>query len=99
MEKWTVSYVAKTSQNIWGRMNPTNWVKIKDRWEHMKEIPFPKLAQTHTIRCNARIKLLPSDVRRKKLKHRIIARHEVAEQCIWHSSWLSAEIGGISWRY
>ena len=41
--------VAKTSQKICGRMKPTNWVKIQNRWDHMREIPFPKLAQTHTI--------------------------------------------------
>ena len=41
--------VAMTSQKTCGRMKPTNWVKIKNRWDHMKEISFPKLAQTHTI--------------------------------------------------
>ena len=41
--------VAMTSQKTCGRMKPTNWVKIKNRWDYMKEISFPKLAQTHTI--------------------------------------------------
>ena len=30
-------------------MKPTNWIKMQDRWVHLLEIPFPKLAQSHTI--------------------------------------------------
>ena len=41
--------VARTPQKICGRMKPTNWMKIQDRWDHLREIPFPKLAQSHTI--------------------------------------------------
>ena len=31
--------VAKTSNNICGRMIPTNWLQIKDQWKHLRDIP------------------------------------------------------------
>ena len=40
---------AKTSQKICGGMKPVNWLKIKHKWSHLIEIPFPQLAQRGTI--------------------------------------------------
>ena len=41
--------LAKTSQKICGGMKPVNWVKIKHKWTHLRDIPFPELAQRGTI--------------------------------------------------
>ena len=41
--------VAKTSQKICGGMKPVNWVKIKHKWTHLRDIPSPELAQRGTI--------------------------------------------------
>ena len=41
--------VAKTSNNICGRMKPTNWLQIKDQWKHLRDIPFPKLGKRSKI--------------------------------------------------
>ena len=45
--KRTIS--AKTSQKICGGMKPVNWLKIKHKWFHLSDIPFPQLAQRGTI--------------------------------------------------
>ena len=45
--KRTIS--AKTSQKICGGMKPVNWLKIKHKWFHLSDIPFPELAQRRTI--------------------------------------------------
>ena len=37
--------VAKTSNNICGGMKPTNWLRIKDQWKHLRDIPFSKLGK------------------------------------------------------
>lgn len=41
--------VAKTSQKICGGMKPVDWMKIKHKWTHLKDIPFPQLARRDTI--------------------------------------------------
>ena len=41
--------VVKTSNNICGRMKPTNWLQIKDQWKDLRDIPFPKLAKRSKI--------------------------------------------------
>ena len=41
--------VAKTSNNICGRMKPTDWLQIKDQWKHLRDIPFPKLGKRSKI--------------------------------------------------
>ena len=41
--------VMKTSNKICGGMKPTDWVKIKHNWSHLKNIPFPKLANRGRI--------------------------------------------------
>ncbi len=41
--------VAKTSEKICGGMKAVNWLTIKQNWNHMKEIPFPKLAKGNQI--------------------------------------------------
>ena len=41
--------VAKTSNNIFGGMKPTNWLQIKDQWKHFRDIPFPKLGKRSKI--------------------------------------------------
>ena len=41
--------VAKTSQNICGGMKPTDWLQIKDKWKHLRDIPFPKLGKRSKI--------------------------------------------------
>ena len=41
--------VAKTSNNICGRMKPTNWLEIKDQQKRLRDIPFPKLGKRSTI--------------------------------------------------
>ena len=40
--------VAKTSNNICGRMIPTNWLQIKDQWKHLRDIP--KLGRSYWFR-------------------------------------------------
>ena len=40
--------VAKTSNNICGRMIPTNWLQIKDQWKHLRDIP--KLGHSYWFR-------------------------------------------------
>ena len=41
--------VAKTSNNICGRMKPIIWLQIKDQWKHLREIPSPKLGKRSKI--------------------------------------------------
>ena len=41
--------VVKTSNKICGGMKPTDWVTMKQQWNHLKEIPFPNLAQKGVI--------------------------------------------------
>ena len=41
--------VAKTSNKVCGRMKPTNWLQIKDQWNHLRDIPFPKLGKRSKI--------------------------------------------------
>ena len=33
-----------TSDKISGGMKPTDWVTMKQQWNHLKDIPFPHLA-------------------------------------------------------
>ena len=40
--------VAQTSNNICGRMIPTNWLQIKDQWKHLRDIP--KLGRSYWFR-------------------------------------------------
>ena len=40
--------VAKTSNNICGRMTPINWLQIKDQWKHLRDIP--KLGRSYWFR-------------------------------------------------
>ena len=40
--------VVKTSNNICGRMIPTNWLQIKDQWKHLRDIP--KLGRSYWFR-------------------------------------------------
>ena len=40
---------AKTSQKICGGIKPINWLKIKHKWSHLRDIPFPQLPQRRTI--------------------------------------------------
>ena len=30
-------------------MKPTNWLAIRDKWEHLRNIPFPKIGKRSTI--------------------------------------------------
>ena len=48
---WSVQaeVAAKTSRKICGGMKPVDWVKIKGKWSHFCDIPFPKLANRGTI--------------------------------------------------
>ena len=41
--------VAKTSNNICGGMKPIIWLRIKDQWKHLREIPSPKLGKRSKI--------------------------------------------------
>ena len=41
--------VAKTSNNICGGMKPIIWLQIKDKWKHLRDIPFPKLGKRSKI--------------------------------------------------
>ena len=47
--KVDTSIVVKTSDKICGGMKPTNWVEIQHQWDHLKDVPFPKLAQKGVI--------------------------------------------------
>ena len=40
---------AKTSDRICGGLKAVNWVKIQDKWDHLRGIPFPKLATGNQI--------------------------------------------------
>ena len=40
---------AKTSGKICGGMKPVDWAKIKTKWYHLQDIPFPTLANKGTI--------------------------------------------------
>ena len=42
--KVNTSIVVKTSDKICGGMKPTNWLEIQHQWDHLKDVPFPKLA-------------------------------------------------------
>ena len=35
----------KTSDRSCGGLKAVNWVKIQDKWNHLRGIPFPKLAR------------------------------------------------------
>ena len=39
----------KTSDRICGSLKAVNWVKIQDKWNHLRGIPFPKLARGNQI--------------------------------------------------
>ena len=48
-------------------MKPVNWLKIKHKWFHLSDIPFPQLAQRGTIDVllgadNHELKEVPGDV-------------------------------------
>ena len=40
---------AKTSDRICGGLKAVNWVKIQDKWDHLRGIPFPKLARGNQV--------------------------------------------------
>lgn len=41
--------VVNTSDKICRGMKPTNWVAMKQQWNHLKDIPFPHLAEKGVI--------------------------------------------------
>lgn len=41
--------VVKTSDKICGGIKPTDWVTMKQQWNHLKDIPFPHLAEKGVI--------------------------------------------------
>ena len=41
--------VVKTSDKICGGMKPTDWVTMKQQWNHLKDIPFPHVAEKGVI--------------------------------------------------
>lgn len=47
--KVDTTIVVKTSDKICGGMKPINWVTIKQQWNHLKDIPFPHLAEKEVI--------------------------------------------------
>ena len=47
--KVDTSIVVKTSDKICGGMKPTDWVTMKQQWNHLKDIPFPHLAEKRVI--------------------------------------------------
>ena len=47
--KVQTSIVVKTSDKICGGMKTTNWVEIQHQWDHLKDVPFPKLEQKGVI--------------------------------------------------
>lgn len=40
---------AKTSDRICGGLKAVNWIKIQDKWNHLRRIPFPPLAKGNQI--------------------------------------------------
>ena len=47
--KVDTTIVVKTSDKICGGMKPTDWVTMKQQWNHLKDIPFPHLAEKGVI--------------------------------------------------
>ena len=47
--KVDTTIVVKTSDKICGGMKPTDWVRMKQHWNHLKDIPFPHLAAKEVI--------------------------------------------------
>ena len=41
--------VVKTSNKICGGLKPTDWVTMKQQWNHLKDFPFPNLAPKGVI--------------------------------------------------
>ena len=41
--------IAKTSNKICGGLKAVNWVNIQDRWNHLRGVPFPRLAKGNKI--------------------------------------------------
>ena len=41
--------IAKTSNKICGGLKAVNWINIQDRWNHLRGIPFPRLAKGNRI--------------------------------------------------
>ena len=41
--------VAQSSEKICGGMKAVDWVRIQNNWEHLQDIPFPKLANRGKI--------------------------------------------------
>ena len=44
---WSLGH-SHCSENICGRMIPTNWLQIKDQWKHLRDIP--KLGRSYWFR-------------------------------------------------
>ena len=50
MSMWTLRLiVAQSSEKNCGGMKAVDWVGIKSNWQHLKDIPFPKLANRGEI--------------------------------------------------
>ena len=47
--KVDTTIVVKTSDKICGGMKPIDWVTMKQQWNHLKDIPFPHLAEKQVI--------------------------------------------------
>ena len=47
--KVDTTLVVKTNDKICGGMKPTDWVKMKHQWNHLRDIPFPSLAEKGII--------------------------------------------------
>lgn len=47
--KIDTTLVVKTSNKICRGMKPTDWVKMKHQWNHLRDIPFPSLAEKGII--------------------------------------------------
>ena len=47
--KVNITIMVKTSDKICGGMKPTDWVTMKQQWNHLKDIPFPHLAEKGVI--------------------------------------------------
>ena len=58
--KVDTTIVVKTNDKICGGMKPTDWVTMKQQWNHLKDIPFLHLAEKGVI--NVLIRLLSPDV-------------------------------------
>ena len=41
--------VAESSEKICGGMKAVDWVRIKSNWQHLQDIPFPKLVNRGKI--------------------------------------------------